>query len=62
MKADTASRKEIKPASSAMASSPSAFVTPEKNGFERFVVDYRNQGQRKLVWRSSLADAAGRCQ
>jgi hypothetical protein len=29
----------------------------EKNGFERFVVDYRNQGQRKLVWRSSLADA-----
>jgi len=29
----------------------------EKNGFERFVVDYRNQGQRKLIWRSSLADA-----
>jgi integrase len=29
----------------------------EKNGFERFVVDYRNQGRRKLVWRSSLADA-----
>jgi integrase len=29
----------------------------EKNGFARFVVDYRNQGQRKLVWRSSLTDA-----
>ncbi len=28
-----------------------------KNGFERFIVDYRNQGQRKLVWRSTLADA-----
>ena len=29
----------------------------EKNGFARFVVDYRVLGQRKLVWRSSLADA-----
>ncbi|HEY5233808.1 MAG TPA: site-specific integrase [Verrucomicrobiae bacterium] len=29
----------------------------EKNGFGRFVVDYRVLGQRKLVWRSSLADA-----
>jgi integrase len=29
----------------------------EKNGFTRFVVDYRVLGQRKLVWRSSLADA-----
>jgi integrase len=29
----------------------------EKNGFVRFVVDYRNQGKRNLVWRSSLADA-----
>jgi integrase len=28
-----------------------------KNGVTRFVVDYRNQGQRKLVWRSTLADA-----
>ena len=29
----------------------------EKNGFERFVVDYRVLGRRKLVWRSSLVDA-----
>ncbi len=29
----------------------------EKNGFERFIVDYRNQGKRKLVWRSTLAEA-----
>jgi integrase len=29
----------------------------EKNGFVRFVVDYRVLGKRKLVWRSSLADA-----
>jgi len=28
-----------------------------KNGFERFVIDYRNQGQRKLIWRSNLAAA-----
>ena len=28
-----------------------------KNGVTRFVLDYRNQGQRKLVWRSTLADA-----
>jgi integrase len=28
-----------------------------KNGITRFVLDYRNQGQRKLVWRSTLADA-----
>lgn len=29
----------------------------EKNGFDRFVVDYRVLGRRKLVWRSSLAAA-----
>lgn len=28
-----------------------------KNGVTRFVLDYRANGQRKLVWRSSLADA-----
>lgn len=28
-----------------------------KNGVTRFVVDYRASGQRKLVWRSALADA-----
>jgi hypothetical protein len=28
-----------------------------KNGVTRFVVDYRASGQRKLVWRSTLADA-----
>lgn len=28
-----------------------------KNGTERFILDYRVQGKRKLVWRSSLADA-----
>lgn len=28
-----------------------------KNGVTRFVLDYRNQGQRKLVWRSTMADA-----
>jgi integrase len=28
-----------------------------KNGVTRFVLDYRNQGQRKLVWRSSMEDA-----
>lgn len=28
-----------------------------KNGFERFVLDYRVKGERKLVWRSTLADA-----
>ena len=28
-----------------------------KNGVERFVLDYRLKGQRKLVWRSTLADA-----
>jgi len=29
----------------------------EKNGFERFVVDYRVLGQRKLIWRSTLEEA-----
>jgi len=29
----------------------------EKGGATYFVLDYRNKGQRKLVWRSSLADA-----
>lgn len=28
-----------------------------KNGVTRFVLDYRANGQRKLVWRSSLAEA-----
>jgi hypothetical protein len=28
-----------------------------KNGVTRFVLDYRANGQRKLVWRSNLADA-----
>ena len=28
-----------------------------KNGVTRFVLDYRVQGQRKLVWRSTMADA-----
>src|SRR5512137_1804085 len=28
-----------------------------KDGVTRFVLDYRANGQRKLVWRSSLADA-----
>src|ERR1039457_6156791 len=28
-----------------------------KDGTTRFVLDYRVQGQRKLVWRSSMADA-----
>jgi integrase len=28
-----------------------------KNGATRFVLDYRNQGQRKLVWRSTMAEA-----
>ena len=28
-----------------------------KDGTTRFVLDYRAQGQRKLVWRSTLADA-----
>ena len=28
-----------------------------KDGRTYFVLDYRNQGQRKLVWRSTLADA-----
>ena len=27
----------------------------EKNGFERFIVDYRNQGKRKLVCRSKAS-------
>ena len=29
-----------------------------KNGFTRFVLDYRVNGQRKLVWRSSMAEAS----
>ena len=28
-----------------------------KHGITRFVLDYRIKGQRKLVWRSTLADA-----
>ncbi|HLP78247.1 MAG TPA: tyrosine-type recombinase/integrase [Candidatus Paceibacterota bacterium] len=28
-----------------------------KNGITRFVLDYRANGQRKLVWRSTMADA-----
>jgi hypothetical protein len=28
-----------------------------KNGVTRFVLDYRANGKRKLVWRSTLADA-----
>jgi hypothetical protein len=35
-----------------------AYPPHRENGFERFVVGYRNQGPRKLVWRSALADAA----
>ena len=29
----------------------------KKNGTDYFVLDYRVQGQRKLVWRSSMAEA-----
>ena len=28
-----------------------------KNGITRFVLDYRANGQRKLVWRSTMAEA-----
>jgi len=53
MKADTSNDvKEIKKNGISVRIRPTV-----KNGANYFVLDYRAQGQRKLVWRSTMADA-----